>query len=74
MLVETLTQACPRPGSAKPVFAATFKLRGALSAETDSEDRNILLSKRLPGGSLKVVVARAPRDLHRQRHRDTNGV
>ena len=26
-------------------------------------DRNILLSKRLPGGSLKVVVASAPRDL-----------
>ncbi len=36
-----------------------------MSAETDGEDRNILPSERFPGGSFKVVVARAPRDLHR---------
>jgi hypothetical protein len=46
------------------VPSATPVLRGASSAETDSEDRSILLSKRFSqGGSLKVVVARAPRDL-----------
>jgi phage terminase large subunit GpA-like protein len=47
----------------EPVFAATPVLRGALKAETDSEDRNTLLSRRFPGGSLKVVAARAPRYL-----------
>ena len=39
-------------------------LRGALSAETDSEGRNILLSKRFPRWvRSRLVVARAPRDL-----------
>src|SRR5947209_1118173 len=42
----------------EPIFAATPVLRGALAAATD-EDRNTLLSRRFPGGSLKVVAAKA---------------
>lgn len=49
----------------EPIFAATPVLHGALSAESDGEDRNTLLSRRFPGGSLKVVAARAPRNLRR---------
>ena len=52
----------------EPVFAATPALRGALSFDRGDEgaiDRNTLLSRRFPGGSLKVVAARAPRNLRR---------
>jgi phage terminase large subunit GpA-like protein len=49
----------------EPIFAATPALRGALSADAEEGERNTLLSKRFAGGSLKVVAARAPRNLRR---------
>jgi phage terminase large subunit GpA-like protein len=49
----------------EPIFAATPALREALSADLVGGDRNTLLSRRFAGGSLKVVAARAPRNLRR---------
>jgi len=49
----------------EPIFSATPCLRGSLAADRVGEDRNTLLSKRFPGGSLKIVAARAPRNLRR---------
>jgi phage terminase large subunit GpA-like protein len=49
----------------EPIFAATPTLRGALSADVEEGERNTLLSRRFAGGSLKVVAARAPRNLRR---------
>lgn len=49
----------------EPTFAATPALRGALSPDVEEGERNTLLSKRFPGGSLKIVAARAPRNLRR---------
>lgn len=46
----------------EPIFAATPALNGLLTADGD---RNTLLSRRFPGGSLKVVAAKAPRNLRR---------
>lgn len=48
----------------EPVFAATPVLAGVLSAD-DANARNTLLSRRFPGGSLKIVAAKAPRNLRR---------
>jgi hypothetical protein len=39
------------------------ELRGAFSAETDSEDRNTLTNPLTPADRQTWVVARAPRDL-----------
>jgi hypothetical protein len=49
----------------EPIFLASPELRGLLSVDTEEGERNTLLSKRSPGGSLKVVAARAPRNLRR---------
>lgn len=49
----------------EPIFEATPALRGLLSAEADEAGRNTLLSRRFAGGSLKVVAAKAPRNLRR---------
>ena len=49
----------------EPIFAASPVLRGMLSADSEEGERNTLLSKRFPGGSLKIVAARAPRNLRR---------
>jgi phage terminase large subunit GpA-like protein len=49
----------------EPVFQATPTLRGLLHNDTEDAEHNTLLSKRFPGGSLKVVAARAPRNLRR---------
>src|SRR5579863_5842424 len=50
----------------EPIFAASPALRGALSADRAAgEDRNTLMARRFPGGSLKIVAARAPRNLRR---------
>lgn len=49
----------------EPLFDASPVLRGALSAEADETGRNTLLSRRFPGGSLKLVASRAPRNLRR---------
>ncbi len=45
------------------VFEATPQLRGKLGAEADESGRNTLLHRRYPGGSLKVVAAKSPRNL-----------
>lgn len=47
----------------EPIFDATPALSGLLSA--DEAGRNTLLSRRFPGGSLKVIAAKAPRNLRR---------
>ncbi len=46
-----------------PTFEASPALRGALSDETDESGRSTLLHRRFPGGSLRVVAAKAPRNL-----------
>jgi phage terminase large subunit GpA-like protein len=49
----------------EPIFEATPALSGLLSAEADDTGRNTLLSRRFAGGSLKIVAAKAPRNLRR---------
>jgi phage terminase large subunit GpA-like protein len=49
----------------EPIFEASPVLRAALSADVEEGERNTLLSRRFPGGSLKIVAARAPRNLRR---------
>lgn len=49
----------------EPIFAASPALRGTLSVDADEGERNTLTSKRFPGGSLKVVAAKSPRNLRR---------
>lgn len=49
----------------EPIFDSTPVLSGLLSAEADDTGRNTLLSRRFAGGSLKIVAAKAPRNLRR---------
>lgn len=50
----------------EPIFAASPALSGLLERSGAEEaDRNTLLHRRFPGGSLKVVAAKAPRNLRR---------
>jgi phage terminase large subunit GpA-like protein len=49
----------------EPIFSASPALRGVLTSETDESGRNTLLSRRFPGGSLKVVASKAARNLRR---------
>jgi phage terminase large subunit GpA-like protein len=49
----------------EPVFNATPSLLNALAVDMDGEARSTMLSRRFPGGSLKIVAARAPRNLRR---------
>jgi len=49
----------------EPIFEATPTLAGLLSDEADESGRNTLLSRRFPGGSLKIVAAKSPRNLRR---------
>lgn len=49
----------------EPIFAASPILSNLLSGNLDEAGRNTLLSRRFPGGSLKVVAAKAPRNLRR---------
>lgn len=46
----------------EPIFDASPALAGLMSPDGD---RNTLLSRRFPGGSLKLVAAKAPRNLRR---------
>lgn len=46
----------------EPIFEASAALAGLMSPDGD---RNTLLSRRFPGGSLKLVAAKAPRNLRR---------
>lgn len=50
-------------GNVEPTFEASPSLAGALAGDQGGENRNTLLSRRFPGGSLKVVAAKAPRNL-----------
>jgi phage terminase large subunit GpA-like protein len=49
----------------EPIFSASPTMRGLLEADTDESARNTLASRRFPGGSLKIVASRAPRNLRR---------
>jgi phage terminase large subunit GpA-like protein len=55
----------------EPTFAATPAVAGALTVEGDAEEaaRNTLMHRRFPGGWLKVVAAKAPRNLRRHNAR-----
>lgn len=49
----------------EPTFSATPELGSVLTADAGAERRNTMLHRRFPGGSLKVVAAKAPRNLRR---------
>ena len=50
----------------EPIFGASPALRRSLAADRGSDaDRDTLTSKRFPGGSLKIVAAKSPRNLRR---------
>ena len=49
----------------EPCFAASPVLRLALSPDRGDADRDTLTSKRFTGGSLKIIAAKAPRNLRR---------
>lgn len=49
----------------EPIFAATPAVAGMLADDVPEGERNTLLSRRFPGGLLKVVASRAPRNLRR---------
>lgn len=49
----------------EPLFDATPALRGLLSVDTLGEGRSTLMFRRFAGGSLRVIPARAPRNLRR---------
>lgn len=47
------------------MFAASPSLRGLLSDDADESGRSTMLARRFPGGSLKFLAARSPRNLRR---------
>lgn len=47
----------------EPIFAASPVLAGTISGDRKVKSRNTMLSRRFAGGSLKVVAAKAPRNL-----------
>jgi phage terminase large subunit GpA-like protein len=49
----------------EPVFDATPAVRGLLSDAQDETGRNTIRHRRFPGGSLKIVAAKSPRNLRR---------
>jgi phage terminase large subunit GpA-like protein len=51
----------------EPIFDASPSLKGTITGGDGGKagERNTLLSRRFPGGSLKVVASRAPRNLRR---------
>lgn len=49
----------------EPVFGASPVLRDLLQADNAEGGRNTLLHRRFPAGSLKIVAAKAPRNLRR---------
>lgn len=49
----------------EPIFAASRSVSDALGDDRDEGERNTMLSRRFAGGSLKVVAAKAPRNLRR---------
>ena len=53
----------------EPIFEASPALAGLLEADSGEAGRNTLLSRRFPGGSLKIVAAKSPRNLRRHNAR-----
>jgi len=49
----------------EPIFAASKTVSKALGEDREEGERNTMLSRRFPGGSLKLVAAKAPRNLRR---------
>ena len=49
----------------EPIFSASPVLAGMIGDSKDESGRNTILSRRFPGGSLKIVAAKAPRNLRR---------
>ena len=49
----------------EPIFAATAVVRGQLEDDSEGGERNTMTSRRFPGGSLKIIAAKAPRNLRR---------
>ncbi|MBB1093873.1 phage terminase large subunit family protein [Rhodopseudomonas palustris] len=49
----------------EPIFSVSPELADALGDAKDESGRNTILSRRFPGGSLKIVAAKAPRNLRR---------
>jgi len=49
----------------EPIFEASPAIRKLLSGDTKEGDRDTMLSRRFPGGSLKVVAAKSPKNLRR---------
>ncbi|NBN64759.1 phage terminase large subunit family protein [Pannonibacter tanglangensis] len=49
----------------EPIFDASPALSGLIGSGVDETGRNTILSRRFPGGSLKIVAAKAPRNLRR---------
>ncbi|AMM83983.1 phage terminase large subunit family protein [Martelella sp. AD-3] len=49
----------------EPIFNASPDLIGLLARGGSDGERNTLMARRFPGGSLKVVAAKAPRNLRR---------
>ena len=47
----------------EPIFSSTPVLRDTLSEAQDETGRNTLLHRRFPGGSLRIIPARSPRNL-----------
>jgi len=47
------------------LFEASPVLRGLLSDEADESGRSTMLNRRFPGGSIKYVAAKSPRNLRR---------
>ncbi len=47
------------------LFEASPALRGLLSDEADETGRSTMLNRRFPGGSLKFIAAKSPRNLRR---------
>ena len=56
-------------GDIEGTFDASPALRGILDAEADESGRSTLLARRFPGGSLKIVAAKSPRNLRRHNAR-----
>lgn len=53
----------------EPVFQATPALNGVLASGQDDRERNTLMHRLFPGGSLKVVAAKSPRNLRSHKAR-----
>jgi hypothetical protein len=54
--LEPLIEACRVVSDVEPVFETTHALRGLRAAVTEGVNHNTLMSRRVPGGSLKVVA------------------